>query len=198
MGETMWIYLALIAGSNWDSTQSWFYGFLLLVLALSTFAVVLCILEERRTTRTRPTLPSSPTATPESLLSGHMTNTRARATRAGKYLGLVAAGVLVGWMWRDYQLGRAIQKPPYWDVLVKERHDAQHFLLFQPGVGDWNATTCEPVDWQRGEKMKYLSFRQHLGCKDVTRQGYYVFWTDAEGDRLKFYKELTHAALAAY
>lgn len=196
----MWRFLALhLTTLGWGSpyTRPIFFWLLVLVLLLSTCAIGLLVIALRKE-RAMVMEDEEPTATPEIMSpttpipSRPMSKAR-DIKQATRFLGVALLGCVVGWLWRDHQLGAPVQKPPYWDVLVVERRDNQHFLLNAPGIGTWNATTCEPVDWQRHEKMKYLSFRQHLGCKDVTRQGYYAFWTDQRGNRIKFYEEVANA-----
>jgi hypothetical protein len=107
----------------------------------------------------------------------------AKTPKASVIIVMVLTGSL-GWMVRDAQL----HVPPrqYRDILVTARHSATQYELAFPGAGKFNITTCHPVDWQENEKMRTLAYMQRVGCKDVTIDGWYQFFTAPDGTRMKF------------
>lgn len=95
-----------------------------------------------------------------------------------------------GWMWRDHQFNA--NRYLYTDVLVLDRYDAQNFTLQPARMGPIEVTTCTPVDWKRGEKMKHLHFQWTAPCDRVDARGSFEFYAE-HGKRLNFTQEILNA-----
>jgi hypothetical protein len=105
-----------------------------------------------------------------------------------------------GYAVRDYRAtAEAVEalraRYTYMDVLIVARHDDHTFTLQPKWMDEWGATTCTPVDWQAGQKMKFVTYVQHTdgksSCKDVSLPGAYEFYMQ-DGKRLIFTKEIAH------
>lgn len=190
----MWTFLVAIT-LGWGSfyTQPIFFWPLLLLLLASCGVGVWLVIELRKE-EAADTDTQSLTAMIETPgLLGHMTRGAKGIRRTTRYLGLVLLGAVLtgplGWLWRDHQL----TSPPriYTDVLIRQRYDATHFELLPARMAPWQATSCTPLDWAAGEKMRFVAFQQRYGCKDFTIAGWYDFYNDDRtGKRLKFTAEL--------
>ena len=94
--------------------------------------------------------------------------------------------IIAGYFMRDAVL--LSRKDKYTDVLVIDRFD-EHSYKLEIAYGRFNAKICPEarLDWQPGQKMKYLYYEQQTGCKQVVGNGLgFEFWTDAKGNRIIF------------
>lgn len=181
--------LILILGSNLSYSDWLCYGLLLLVLLLSGSSVGSLLITVIRALRgdMGSIATAVPTVTPKiaPTVTEAVLSTGKRASKALLF-------VLVGWALAYYQFHS--DRYTYTDVLVVGRQDGNHFQLQPARMQPWNATVCgKAVDWQVGEKMKFLQYQQHSGCKDVGVAGAYIFYTDYQGNRLKYLEEIANA-----
>jgi hypothetical protein len=96
--------------------------------------------------------------------------------------GLISLAFIAGWLVRDRQFNA--DRHFYSDVLVLARHDDRNFTLQPARMQPWEATTCEPQDWQQGQKMRFMQYQQRHGCKDVSARGAFEFYSE-NGKRLE-------------
>jgi hypothetical protein len=122
-------------------------------------------------------------------LARHM---RARAATAStRTISLLAVGLIFGGLTGfaggyQYRMASEVkQRFTYSDALVVERYDDLNFLIQPARMQPKEWTSCYPLDFERGQKMKSVTYQQRKGCKDLTVNGEYDFWMDGP-NRIKF------------
>lgn len=100
------------------------------------------------------------------------------------------ASMAYGVHW-EYQRAQS-KRHHYVDVLIQARQDDRNFLLKPIGMEPWPATSCTPLDWKPGQRMKWIDYQQRDGCKDFKENGSYVCYFDDLGKCIIFQEELAH------
>jgi len=77
-------------------------------------------------------------------------------------LGIVL-GVALGVGIRDHQLIN--QSHTYWDVAILEKYSNISFRIQPARMQDGQWDFCEPVPFQKYDKLRYITFEQKNGCK---------------------------------
>jgi len=141
---------------------------LLSVLALSIGAVAWLVIELKKGGAEVAQLDAPTLTTTIPAIPAHMINTRARAMRAGKSLWLLAAGLFVGWLWRDHQLATATRYT-YTDVTINRKINDHKFIVQPARMSPIISDICpeSSVDWREREILRDWTFDQRPGCKHV-------------------------------
>lgn len=181
----------LIAGSNSGFLWRVAFGSFVLALLLSGFALLSLALRARKLVKARATkqtlmqLPTIPLTA----------RTEQRIDVSKMLLVLLfglTVGAIEGWTWAGYQYTK--DRHTYTDVLILTRHDARHFTVQPARMAPWETgRLCSDVDWQAGEKMRILTYKQKDDCKDVSARGAYAFYYDAQGKRTNLKEIIANA-----
>ena len=110
--------------------------------------------------------------------------------QAAKFGAMMALGVALGWGWRDHQFNAT--RYTYTEVQIVARQDSKNFTVQPARMQPYDWTTCDPVDWEKNERMEWVYYRQREGCKDVTREGAYKFH-EVNGKRIIYQEEIANA-----
>lgn len=111
-----------------------------------------------------------------------------RITRASRAALLVLFSFAAGSVWTSWQQDRG--RYHYEDVLVRQRIDAQNFIVQPVRMQPWHLAACAPLDWQEAEKARWISLKRQTDCLDAGAGGAYKFYEDDRGKRIKFYQEI--------
>ena len=99
-----------------------------------------------------------------------------------------SAGTAGGWNW--HKSWASSNRHHYVDVSINARADSTHFILEPVGMQPWPAVSCTPLDWQAGERLKWIDYQQRESCKDFKDNGSYVCYFDDNGRCINFRKEI--------
>jgi len=190
----MWKYLVVTTilppGVRSLYGQPIFFWSLVLACLASTFIVVLAAYEIRKLTQSHVRKLIAMRQGPIVVIP---TEVKAKAARIGRGALLIMMGFGTGWLWKDHQFNAT--RYVYSDVLVVARHDEQNYTIQPARMQPFKMVTCTPTDWQEGEKMKFLSFTYSARCDRVDGQGWFQFYTNPKGQRLKFPHEVVNVEL---